>query len=1058
MDITELESFKMSDAIKFHDELNPNLWNGDHLDPEVRKQLLLIAEDFVTSLGIGKLNIKDISISGSNAAYSYTDNSDLDLHIVVDIGKLDNDEIYRELFNAKKIIYNDTHEISVHGVPVELYVQDSAEPHISLGDYSVMNDKWNKIPKKQRANFDQVATRQKYETLAQLIDLALKTRDEDRVNTLISKVKRYRQAGLDKGGEFSPENLAYKAVRSQGAIDALYDLRNKLHSEKMSIEESDFLNMRTPTVKELAKKHKKTTEYIEKQLKAGIKVEKEHTKMPKIAREIALDHLREDPDYYKKLSKLSLEESLVNEGGWTTGDNPGIKAKVVRHGIAAVERFLKDFNPWLKEQGLGPVNVGHPTGSAAYHEVDDPENTIYGDMDIQVVIPDLPEYDDMTSGQLQGRWGALINKFIQDSDLSYIDKSESKGSQPMFKLADGSKVQVDIMPHPAKTSEWGRFRATGEHGLKGLLNGNIFATMSELIPFNLQHKGIQYKTIDGKKVDYGKTLKNYKLHTVSTDIKRWILEIFLHEAKMYGIKKPKIDPLLKDNPGVDINSVNVERQVNGIKGFARSCELNKMFGKPGDLAGFVSAQDFLHKFITHYVDKSQHAIDAKKRDKASTPASVARAEKDREALRKGLEYVKKLFAGDVQGKRYKDYASSIKESSTQLDEAGGLPVYYFAYGMLTDPDKMPGANLVGVGELRNFEYKLYTYANVEPTAGSTVYGCLWEIDAKLLSRLDMIEGFPSLYDRRSYPVYCDGEKYAAEVYVMTPFTLKYMQGTTPSKSYVNTIAKGYQHAGVPLSQLNSAVQAAIKASDNSGHSRKGRFREENSKVNAQLEEASGYIPSAKGKNVGVAEGTEQLDVDYYMNEGCGIFAVTKALNSSNAKIYVISKNEGEAWSSNFPYELTHVFVYIPNQGTIDVKGNRTPEQMAKDFHLSKNDYRIKGPFSPKEFYSKFMGNTDAKPLYGTKQEINQLQKQLQVKQDVAEGASGYIPSNAQKNDPRFKTALTVDVRPDTMKKNAKAFGNKITRAGIPPQARADGKIAESLMQEWKSFIVPKTGD
>ena len=90
--------------------------------------------------------------------------------------------------------------------------------------------------------------------------------------------------------------------------------------------------------------------------------------------------------------------------------------------------------------------------------------------------------------------------------------------------------------------------------------------------------------------------------------------------------------------------------------------------------------------------------------------------------------------------------------------------------------------------------------------------------------------------------------------------------------------------------------------------------------------------------------------------------------------------------------------------------------------------------------------------------MNQQQKQLQVKQDVAEGASGYIPSNAQKNDPRFKTALTVDVRPDTMKKNAKAFGNKITRAGIPPQARADGKIAESLMQEWKSFIVPKTGD
>jgi hypothetical protein len=49
--------------------------------------------------------------------------------------------------------------------------------------------------------------------------------------------------------------------------------------------------------------------------------------------------------------------------------------------------------------------------------------------------------------------------------------------------------------------------------------------------------------------------------------------------------------------------------------------------------------------------------------------------------------------------------------------------------------------------------------------------------------------------------------------------------------------------------------------------------------------------------------------------------------------------------------------------------------------------------------------------------------------------SGYIPSNAQKNDPRYKTGLTKDVRPDSIQKNAKAFGFKTTRAGIPPLLR-----------------------
>lgn len=54
---------------------------------------------------------------------------------------------------------------------------------------------------------------------------------------------------------------------------------------------------------------------------------------------------------------------------------------------------------------------------------------------------------------------------------------------------------------------------------------------------------------------------------------------------------------------------------------------------------------------------------------------------------------------------------------------------------------------------------------------------------------------------------------------------------------------------------------------------------------------------------------------------------------------------------------------------------------------------------------------------------------------IIESASGYIPSNAQKNDPRYKTALTVDVKSDTLKKNAKAFGFKVSRAGIPPLLR-----------------------
>jgi hypothetical protein len=63
----------------------------------------------------------------------------------------------------------------------------------------------------------------------------------------------------------------------------------------------------------------------------------------------------------------------------------------------------------------------------------------------------------------------------------------------------------------------------------------------------------------------------------------------------------------------------------------------------------------------------------------------------------------------------------------------------------------------------------------------------------------------------------------------------------------------------------------------------------------------------------------------------------------------------------------------------------------------------------------------------------------QYRGSIAE-ASGYIPSEKEKNDPRFKTALTVDIKPDSIKKNAKAFAWLTDRAGIPPTAKPNGKF------------------
>lgn len=139
-------------------------------------------------------------------------------------------------------------------------------------------------------------------------------------------------------------------------------------------------------------------------------------------------------------------------------------------------------------------------------------------------------------------------------------------------------------------------------------------------------------------------------------------------------------------------------------------------------------------------------------------------------------------------------------------ESGAMPIYYFAYGMLTDPDNMSGAELIGAATLNNFQFELFAHANVYPTAGASTMGVLWAIDRQLLGHLDQIEGYPHYYDRKTVPVFANGQRYEAEVYTMTPESRYHSQGRSTSKKYVDSLVRGYTNAGVPLTQIKTAYQ------------------------------------------------------------------------------------------------------------------------------------------------------------------------------------------------------------------------------------------------------------
>lgn len=225
--------FSLDNAVVFHDTLNPKIFDDDKMKPEIRTGLMKIAEHFEEFLGV-ELKILDITISGSNAAFSYTEHSDLDLHLVVEIP---DEPEYLELLDAKKNVYNARHDIRVKGIDVELYAQDVAQPHHSLGIYSVLKDQWVSEPKRERVDVNTEDVREKYKNYRDRIRVVLDSEEIDTVQATFDDIKRMRRAGLSDNGEFSTENLVFKMLRSQGWIEKLQEHIFTLQDKELSIEQ-----------------------------------------------------------------------------------------------------------------------------------------------------------------------------------------------------------------------------------------------------------------------------------------------------------------------------------------------------------------------------------------------------------------------------------------------------------------------------------------------------------------------------------------------------------------------------------------------------------------------------------------------------------------------------------------------------------------------------------------------------------------------------------------------------------------------------------------------------
>lgn len=153
------------------------------------------------------------------------------------------------------------------------------------------------------------------------------------------------------------------------------------------------------TLEDIAKKHGLPIEKLQDQLKKGIEIEKEHVgNNEQMAREIAMDHLVERPDYYDMLAKAEgepLHESVIPERykklgftkvgvkkrapsgskhKWEVLAKKGDRYKIVRGGWRGMEDYTQHKDPqrrknfWNRMGGKNSKKANDPFSPLYWHK------------------------------------------------------------------------------------------------------------------------------------------------------------------------------------------------------------------------------------------------------------------------------------------------------------------------------------------------------------------------------------------------------------------------------------------------------------------------------------------------------------------------------------------------------------------------------------------------------------------------------------------------------------------------------------------------------------------
>jgi hypothetical protein len=240
--INEDKQIQENNLSKLFWKKNDDSWDFDN---KTRLKLISKAKKFYKEFSeiLEDRSIRDIQISGPFTTFFPTKNSDIDVHIVLDLSNLSSDpKKLNSAIKSIKFLWNISNDFSIKGVPVDFFITDINKVHDNSPLYSLTKNKWIVKPDDEN-EMDQRDIDRKFDDISSEI--------EEMYNKLTSKsyfpsnskelykrclsiknkiYKMKRDSVLDKD-ESSINHHIFRKLKKSGYIDKLIDTLTKSYSK-----------------------------------------------------------------------------------------------------------------------------------------------------------------------------------------------------------------------------------------------------------------------------------------------------------------------------------------------------------------------------------------------------------------------------------------------------------------------------------------------------------------------------------------------------------------------------------------------------------------------------------------------------------------------------------------------------------------------------------------------------------------------------------------------------------------------------------------------------------